>query len=219
MVLGEKIRARLATQGIKHAEFARALGMTPQAVNGWFRTSRVDKKHLGPIADYLGVGVEWLLDGQPASVEPVSEERTIRFERLNVTASAGPDYINSDFPETVRMIELSESAALRLVGKRGIKAGKIISVNGDSMVPTIAPSDLLFIDPTVESFEGDGIYLFVYDGSLHLKRLQQRARGNIAVISDNENYQEWLIERDDPTPWHVVARVLKCLPMNAKDFA
>ncbi len=44
--LGEKIRLALALAKVQPADAARIFGVTPQAVNGWFRTGRIDKNKL-----------------------------------------------------------------------------------------------------------------------------------------------------------------------------
>ena len=41
------------------------------------------------------------------------------------------------------------------------------------MSGTIEPGDLLFVDISVKSFDGDGIYAFLYDDTAHVKRLQK----------------------------------------------
>jgi Predicted transcriptional regulator len=67
---------------------------------------------------------------------------------------------------------------------------KIINVRGDSMSGTIEPGDLLFVDISVQSFDGDGIYAFIYDETAHVKRLQ-KMKDKILVISDNKTYTPW----------------------------
>lgn len=70
-----------------------------------------------------------------------------------------------------------------MVGRR--KNIRIINVRGDSMSGTIEPGDLLFVDITVKSFDGDGIYAFLYDDTAHVKRLQMM-KDKLLVISDNK---------------------------------
>lgn len=41
------------------------------------------------------------------------------------------------------------------------------------MSGTIEPGDLLFVDISVQHFDGDGIYAFIYDDTSHVKRLQR----------------------------------------------
>ncbi len=55
------------------------------------------------------------------------------------------------------------------------------------MSGTIEPGDLLFVDISVKSFDGDGIYAFLYDDTAHVKRLQ-KMKDKLLVISDNKSY-------------------------------
>lgn len=60
--------------------------------------------------------------------------------------------------------------------------------------------DLLFVDITVKSFDGDGIYAFLYDDTAHVKRLQMM-KDKLLVISDNKSYSPWdPIEKDRDEP-------------------
>lgn len=51
----------------------------------------------------------------------------------------------------------------------------------------LSQSDLLFVDISVNSFDGDGIYAFLYDETAHVKRLQ-KMKDKLLVISDNKSY-------------------------------
>ncbi|MGS3021545.1 S24 family peptidase, partial [Escherichia coli] len=68
---------------------------------------------------------------------------------------------------------------------------------GDSMSGAIEPGDLLFVNITVKSFYGDGIYAFLYDDTAHVKRLQMM-KDKLLTISDNKSYPPWdPIEKDE----------------------
>jgi phage repressor protein C with HTH and peptisase S24 domain len=44
-----------------------------------------------------------------------------------------------------------------------------------------------FVDISVQQFDGDGIYAFIYDDTSHVKRLQ-KMKDKLLVISDNQTY-------------------------------
>jgi transcriptional regulator with XRE-family HTH domain len=51
----------ITERGISKADMARIAGVTPQAVNGWFKRGAISKKSAVAIADAAGVSVAWLL--------------------------------------------------------------------------------------------------------------------------------------------------------------
>ncbi|WP_270502011.1 helix-turn-helix domain-containing protein [Kluyvera ascorbata] len=62
--LNNQLVARLeeiTQRGISKADMARIAGVTPQAVNGWFKKGVISKKSAIAIADAANVSVTWLL--------------------------------------------------------------------------------------------------------------------------------------------------------------
>lgn len=60
--LAEKIRAQREKRGLKQADIANALGISPQAVSKWERGENApDIATLRPLARLLGVSTDWLL--------------------------------------------------------------------------------------------------------------------------------------------------------------
>ncbi|ATA23503.1 transcriptional regulator [Brenneria goodwinii] len=53
--------SEISDRGISKAEMARIAGVTPQAVNGWFKKGKISKESAISIADAVGVSVSWLL--------------------------------------------------------------------------------------------------------------------------------------------------------------
>lgn len=51
----------LTDRGISKADMARIAGITPQAVNGWFKKGVISKKSAMAVAEFAGVSVAWLL--------------------------------------------------------------------------------------------------------------------------------------------------------------
>lgn len=74
------------------------------------------------------------------------------------------------------------------------------------------PGDLLFVDITVKSFDGDGIYAFLYDDTAHVKRLQMM-KDKLLVISDNKSYSPWdPIEKDEMNRVFIFGKVIGSMP-------
>jgi len=183
------------------------------------------------IASVLGVRPEWLSTGtgemresslrEPAALYQVKSEQNgvYRVDVLDVKASAGPgSLVTSDFIETIRAIEYTTEQARALFSNRPASHVKVITVNGDSMDGTISPGDQIFVDTGVTHFDGDGVYVFVFGKTLHVKRLQMQ-RDKLAVISDNPIYEKWYVEAGDEDQFYVMAKVLLRQSIDYKRFA
>ncbi|MEL4014357.1 helix-turn-helix domain-containing protein [Dryocola clanedunensis] len=84
--LGELLIARLTEiteRGISKADMARIAGVTPQAVNGWFKTGAISKKSAIAIAEAAGVSITWLLgeEVEEGSGLKTNEEKMLQLFR------------------------------------------------------------------------------------------------------------------------------------------
>ncbi|XYQ56792.1 LexA family transcriptional regulator [Pectobacterium carotovorum] len=171
------------------------------------------------IADMLGVSAAYLDYGVP---EPISEPQTksiVKLQHLDVFASAGNGYINNTFPELISSIEVPEDKVYELFGRKSLEGVKLINVDGDSMMPTLCPRDLLFIDTKIAHFTGDGIYVFNFEDSTFVKRLQKVKGRKLAVLSDNEKYPPFFIESHEMHELYIFGKLIKHLPLKFNDFA
>nr|WP_274921738.1 S24 family peptidase [Providencia sp. G1(2023)] len=180
--LYEKRRQKLAELVARYEtqeEFARAIGkdksyvsrmLYPPSKSGY---KRIGDKMVLAIQDALGLPAGWM-DGIIESEIP-EPSRSYKVEVLDVEASAGAGVMVLDeFIETITAIEYSDEEAKRLFGGRPASTIKMITVKGDSMAETFEPRDQIFVDMTINHFDGDGIYVFVLDNQLYIKRLQMQ---------------------------------------------
>lgn len=169
------------------------------------------------IAKALEVPVSELFSSQDVndtvdsySVNSLSKEGrkdVYRVDVLDVSASAGAGSPSKDIVEVVRSIEYVPDQAKVIFGNRPESTVKLINVRGDSMQGTIEPGDLIFVDVSVSYFDGDGIYVFDFNGDMYVKRLQ-RVKSDLYVISDNPKYKEWTITDEEMSMLHVAGRVM-----------
>ncbi len=96
-------------------------------------------------------------DGQQSGKPAVSHSKYFKIDVLLIEVSAGPGVINREFVEVLRSVEYSFDDARHMFDGRKAENIRIINVRGDSMSGTIEPGNLLFVDITVKSFDGDGI--------------------------------------------------------------
>lgn len=230
MGFSERLGHAMDVAGYTQARLAKDVGMAQSSVNKLLKGANGSRKTV-EIASVLGVRPEWLSTGQGEMLESgIREANTLcqikpvmnevyRVDVLDVKASAGPgSLVTSDFIETIRAIEYTTEQARALFGNRPADNVKVITVNGDSMDGTISPGDQIFVDTGVTHFYGDGVYVFVFGKTLHVKRLQMQ-RDRLAVISDNPIYEKWYVESEDEDQFYVMAKVLLRQSIEYKRFA
>lgn len=152
-----------------------------------------------------------------AAQQVLPDERYVRLALLDVEAGAGGGRVNAEHPDFVGEIALAREEAWALLGRRDLAALKLISVRGDSMMPTLHPRDLLFVDTRITTFKEDGLYVLLLEDALLVKRLQRLPGGRIAVKSDNPAYETFTLE-----PAHavrIVGQVIAALPLRFTLFA
>ncbi len=181
-------------------------------------TAKPRDEKLEKIAGFFGVTMPYLDYGVGEVPQPANDAEKI--EQLEVYASAGRSgYINRDFPEVIRSIEIPKERIYELFGRKNLDGIRIMNVDGDSMMPTLCPRDLLFIDSKVDHFNGDGIYVFCFEDATFVKRLQRVKGRRLAVISDNDRYPPFTIEEHEMYELYIFGKLLKQLPMKFVDFA
>ncbi|MFH2342096.1 XRE family transcriptional regulator [Enterobacter cloacae] len=230
MGFSERLAQAMKHAGYTQGRLAKDVGMAQSSVNKLLKEANGSRKTV-EIASVLGVRPEWLSTGEgemasssatePSALYQVkpSLNGIYRVDVLDVKASAGPgSIVTSDFIETIRAIEYTTEQARALFGNRPATHVKVITVNGDSMDGTISPGDQIFVDTGVTHFDGDGVYVFVFGKTLHVKRLQMQ-RDRLAVISDNPIYEKWYVEPEDEDAFYVMAKVLLRQSIDYKRFA
>jgi phage repressor protein C with HTH and peptisase S24 domain len=141
------------------------------------------------------------------SLSRSGRDHVYRVDVLNVNASAGNGSAAGDVIEVIRSIEYVPEHAKALFGNRPEGSVMLINVRGDSMTGTLEPGDLIFVDTKVNFFDGDGIYVFNFNGDTFVKRLQ-KVKFDLKVISDNKTYETWSLSNEEIEMLHVQGKVL-----------
>ncbi|HDY3609433.1 TPA: helix-turn-helix transcriptional regulator [Klebsiella michiganensis] len=226
----DRLTEAMKTAGFTQGSLAKLVGMSQSSI--WKLTSgaATGSRKTVELAKALNVRPEWLASGelpkqdnnaeQPSmNIDSVSTLGIYRVDLLDIQASAGPGtFLASEFIETIRAIEFTEDHARSMFGNRPASSIKVITVTGDSMEGTIDPGDFIFVDTTINYFEGDGIYVFVFGKTIHIKRLQMQ-KNCLVVLSDNKLYNPWQIDSTDEDQFHVLAKVLVKQSAAIKRFA
>ena len=181
------IRSAIEESGRTQKEIADAFGVTEQAVSGWLRTGKVDKRKLPKLANLTGKPLSHFGMGDEA--QPVSPPATrpdyVHVQQLDAEVGMGGGMVNDDYPEVIRAMDFT-AAYIRSVVGFVPSPGRLVLVTGrgDSMIPLIQPGESLMVDTGVTSFDGDGIYLINTGNGQQVKGLQDRGDA-IYVVSAN----------------------------------
>ncbi|QHB34663.1 helix-turn-helix transcriptional regulator [Yersinia canariae] len=182
----------------------------------WFNAQAIpDTTNILALSKVLGVRAEWLEYGVGEPTESgggksmVSSEMDVfRIEVLDLLVSAGPgSFMISDYVEVLHAIEFTTEHARSLFGNRSPAEVKVMTVNGDSMTPTLVSGDRLFVDISVRHFQTDGVYSFVFGKTFHVKRLQMQGN-KLAVLSDNPVYEKWYIDQGTQDQLYIMGKAL-----------
>lgn len=115
----------------------------------------------------------------------------LRLQLYEGAAGMGMGVVNQDFPEVMQVMEVAEWEVRRKLGFLP-RPGRIqiITGRGPSMRPKIEDGDIVWIDTSIDFFDGDDYYLISYDGETQIKMLQKRVDG-LYVVSANPEFKEW----------------------------
>ena len=187
--LGAAIKRALADNDRTAADAARHFGIRPPSVSGWISTGRISKENFDKLRSWLYKTPDshWGAQAQPISTRAIlnsSEEKYLQFELLDVQASCGPGIVATDHQEVVERLDVLESWAQANLGG-DLSRIKLITAKGTSMQGTVENGDVLFVDASVRSYDGDGVYVIARGNDVQVKRLQKLHGDALAIISDN----------------------------------
>ena len=218
--LAERLREARKAASMTQKTLGDAVGVSQAAIQKIETGRAAQTTKLLDIAKALRVRPEWLSSGTGAMRADGDDDKkpshinhdVFRVDILDLAVSAGPGIVNQEFVEILRSVEYEPAEARHMFDGRKAENIRIINVRGDSMSGTIEPGDLLFVDISVKSFDGDGIYAFLYDDTAHVKRLQ-KMKDKLLVISDNKSYAAWdPIEKDEMNRVFVFGKVIGSMP-------
>lgn len=217
----DRIKKAMADAGLTQAELATMVGVSQPAIWRLASGKTNSSRKLVEIAQVLGVSPEWLSTGKEHSphkqgyvIENMNDKElransdVFRVEVLDLTVSAGPGtFMLSEFVEVLHAIEYTTEHAKSLFGNRSEEVVKVMTVNGDSMASTFNSGDRVFVDISVRHFLTDGVYVFVFGKTFHLKRLQMQGN-RLAVLSDNPAYEKWYITEESQDDLYVMGKAI-----------
>lgn len=137
----------------------------------------------------------------------IKKEDGVKIEVLDISASCGNGVITErEFASVLRSIEFTSDFALKLFGRRSTEHIKVITAKGDSMMPTIKSGANVYVDTKINYYDGDGVYVFVFDNEIYIKRIQVTGT-EIIVISDNSVYEKWRLDKNSMNNFYIQGKV------------
>lgn len=158
-----------------------------------------------------GFGPDDLRIEPPIPGKPLAGDLTIGgtsfalVRRFDLAVSAGNGLVATSDATTDRFAFPVEW--LRRIGVVG-ELSALVSVQGDSMAPTIPDGAMVLIDARETSVSATGIYAFTFDGEAFVKRLVAAPQGKtITLISDNPAFPPRTISGPQLAQMRIAGRV------------
>ncbi|MDC9596489.1 XRE family transcriptional regulator [Xenorhabdus anantnagensis] len=204
--VGERIRELRKSRRMTILELAQAIGGDVGNLSRLERGKQgFSESSLTKIAEALSVPVSELFsrgtesienNGKENSVIKTHNNRIFRVDVLDAATKSSAGESSNEIVPIIHSIEYAPEYAKSIFGNRSPNSVNLVNMQGDSMSGTIEPGDLVFIDISVKHFDGDGMYLFDFNGNLFIKRLQ-KVKFELKVISDNKAYETWSLSSDE----------------------
>lgn len=164
----------------------------------------LDEVDLRKIAEFLDIDRRILRtrslddDRLASDAGAVADYREVPRLPLDVSAGPGAIVAQEKSYDTFRF----SRRWLREMGLEGADLSAL-RVEGDSMEPLLRSGDEIFIDRSKRS--GEGIFVVRIGDALHVKQVQARSSGRIALISANNAYSPIELAREEV---EVIGRVV-----------
>jgi phage repressor protein C with HTH and peptisase S24 domain len=207
-----RMRLVMDERGLEIRDVSAATKISYEMVRRYVHEGAVPRSsNLEKIAKLLNVEQSWLVFGSDNNCNMhdniYKKNNSFFIEHLDVTASAGVGYLNSDVMEVIKLIEYNSDQAKDLFNGVNANDLKLINISGDSMRGTFESGDTVYVDVSRRAFDGDGIYVFSFGRGLYIKRLQL-IKDRLIVISDNKLYKEWDIGEDEVDQLYIHGKVM-----------
>ncbi|MDR0827853.1 MAG: helix-turn-helix transcriptional regulator [Desulfovibrio sp.] len=115
-------------------------------------------------------------------------------ERLKARPRAGNGGLETD-PDTAGYYSFHSSFIARKHGDE--TSMRLFEVAGDSMSPTLADGDMILVNLRDKDVRSGYIYLVRMEDELMVKRLENRPGGILLIRSDNPDYEDLSVRKND----------------------
>ncbi|MDH5753256.1 MAG: helix-turn-helix domain-containing protein [Deltaproteobacteria bacterium] len=160
------------------------------------RNSKPTADLLGAVARFTNVNESWLLKGVGPRYREEGKKGGMHDEYVliplfSVHGGAGDGRLVSG--EEVEDLLAFKRSWIAQELRTNPENLALIHVQGESMVPTLSPGDVILLQLDEKGQGGDGIYVLRMGEALLIKRLQFLPDGEVNVTSDNASYQPFRV--------------------------
>jgi phage repressor protein C with HTH and peptisase S24 domain len=199
-------------------EIAKALGMKTTTFSNMMCGRRgMDEDTRRKIANFVGINYEAITASgnitQTKEMAPSTPDLLLEYDeppafikvlKANQKLSAG----NGLFVTDDRFTDHYHFRADWLHSVCQPNGAILMDVEGESMHPTIKDKDTILIDRMNTNFSDDKIFAVRYGDTVKVKRLRRNISGQVDVISDNNDKNQYKTETVNPEELQVLGRVV-----------
>ena len=203
---------------LSQTEFARKIGISQGALSQ-LESGRTNLsiETLKNLSDSLHINCNWMVSGQgqmfsehsqyaslgPDQVRPIAGKVWIPLVREEAHAGYVKNIDDEDFISALDVYQIPgfESGTFRL-----------FEIEGDSMIPTIYPREIVVCEPVeeIDTIQSGTLGVVITKESIVAKRIYQLDKEPHALIlrSDNTNYKTFKVDRSHINQvWQIVAKI------------
>ncbi|MDH4247751.1 MAG: helix-turn-helix transcriptional regulator [Deltaproteobacteria bacterium] len=176
------------------------------------RRSKPTAELLTAVVSHSTVNPAWLLNGEGPQFRDGEEGSGpgagyVLIPLYEVRGSAGEGHLVSG-EEVEDLLAFKRAWITRELRTRP-ESLALIHVQGESMVPTLNPGDVILLELNEGRQTGDGVFVIRMGDTLLVKRLQFLPEGQVNVTSDNSAYQPFVVRlHQPPESFQIVGRVV-----------
>jgi len=223
------LKDRRPSEKVNQAWLARQVGISSAAIAKWFSggTKSLDGENLLKASKALGVSPEWLANGKGQMTDLSSAlGPAIQTPLRPVRVIDNPDQIEHDIFEVPRytlrasagagepVLEVDEKGTPNYcrsewAKREGLEKSALFSmvVVGNSMEPRL-PDGCSIIVHQQQTIANNRIHVLCFEGECYVKRLIKQMDGSLIVRSDNPDYKDFTIDREQAAGVHIVGLVV-----------
>lgn len=200
----EALKGELEKPGRSQVGLAKMLGVDQSAVNRMVNGKReIKARELPVIEAYLNATSRGQGRSRPRSDDvPLSDVRDdlppmIAVPEYDVRLSAGP----GSFNDQERIIDHWQFSRRYIENELRVAPASlgVVTVDGDSMYPTLWPGDRVMVDMTETNPAKPGIYALFDSDATVVKRVERVPASDppeVVLISDNKNHNQYRVAAD-----------------------
>lgn len=185
--IGEKIEILREIKGLTQESLAKVVEVSSGAVSKWEQDiSKPKAKSMTKLAEYFNVTLASLMDDR----SPIKYEHQLVFipfyNNVQVSAGYGFEAENEDY----------DDICIQACFISNPKQTVALKIMGDSMVPIFGDGAIVFIDKGLCQIIDGQVYVFVHEGMVRMKILENIPKG-FRLKSYNPNYKDEEVNASD----------------------